>query len=77
MIDSASKGTDLIWRKQVTLMDSFRSVTHAVFALRVHFGEVQVANWSEGICRVDHHLRCIAARTQTHTNVKNFYIQYL
>lgn len=47
-------------------MDSFRSLTHAVFALGVHFGEAQVANWSEGICRVDHCLRCITARTHTH-----------
>lgn len=51
-------------------MDSFRSLTHAVFALRVHLGEAQVANWSEGICRVDHRLRCITARAHTHTRME-------
>lgn len=36
--------------KQVKILDSFRSWTHAGFVHGVHLGEAQVANWSKGIC---------------------------
>lgn len=39
------------------------SLTHGVFALRVHFSEAQVANRCKGICWVDHRLRRITAQT--------------
>lgn len=55
----------ILFVKQVIHADSFRSLTHAVFALGVHLGEAQVADWSEGICWMDHCLRCITAHTHT------------
>lgn len=55
----------ILFVKLVTLMDSFRSSTHTVFGLCVHPGEVQVADWSEGICWVDHCLRCITENIHT------------
>ena len=49
IIDSALKAL-ILFAKQLILMDSFRSFTHAIFVLAVYLCEAQVADRSEGIC---------------------------